>query len=68
MCHLVIDKYSNSIEYLNQSLNRAAIKTSLNEMVLDLISSIKEDAPPLPDMTDPSTFKFYFIRYNKEYK
>lgn len=68
MCYLVKEKYSQPIGLLDNSLHKSAIKTAINEMVVDLISSIREEAPPLPDMSDPNVFKFYFTLYNKEYK
>ncbi len=68
MCLQVHDKYSPSIGQLDNKLNRSSVKTIVNELVLDLIRSIKEDDPPLPDMTDEEVFKFYFQLYNKDYK
>lgn len=68
MCLQVLDKYSPSIGNLDSKLNKSSVKTLVNELVLDLIASIKEDDPPLPDMTDEEVFKFYFQLYNKEYK
>lgn len=68
MCLQVLDKYSPSIGALDGKLNKSSIRTIVNELVLDLIGSIKEDDPPLPDMTDEEVFKFYFQLYNKEYK
>lgn len=68
MCLQVLDKYSPSISSLETKQNKSSIKTIVNEIVLDLIASIKEDDPPLPDMNDEEVFKFYFQLYNKDYK
>ncbi len=68
MCLLVHDKYSNSISELETNLSSNAIKTAMREYVVDLIDSIKETQPPLPDMENPRIFKFYFELFNKEYK
>lgn len=65
---LLTEKYSYSISQLESSLSSNAIKTAMREYVLDLIDKIKEDEPPLPEMEDPKIFKFYFEKYNKEYK
>jgi len=68
MCLQVLDKYSPSIGTLDNKLNISSVKTIVNELVLDLIASIKEDDPPLPDMNNEEVFKFYFQLFNKDYK
>lgn len=68
MCLLLEDKYSNDIAILENNLNSCTMKTMINELVLDLISTIKEDDAPKPDMNNKSTFEFYFQFHNKEYK
>jgi hypothetical protein len=68
MCLLIVDKYSESISGIEQGLTSNALRTEMRELVLDLISTIKEDEPSLPDMDDPKVFRFYFEMYNKEYK
>jgi len=68
MCLQLSDKYSDTIKGLDNKLNKSSFKTIVYELVLDLISNIKEDDPPLPDMSDEEVFKFYFQLYNKEYK
>lgn len=68
MCLLLVDKYSNSISQLENTLSSNAIKTAMREYVFDLIDNIKENEPPLPDMENPKIFKFYFEMHNKEYK
>lgn len=68
MTHLYIDTYSKAIEDLNSEISKEGIKTRINEVVLDLVETIKESTPPLPDMKDPEVFKYYFNHYNKERK
>lgn len=68
MCLLLSDNYTPSITRLENNLSSNAIKTAMKEYVLDLIEKIKEDEPPLPDMENPKIFKFFFEKYNKEYK
>lgn len=68
MCLQTQDKYTDTIRTLDTKLNKLSFKTIVYELVLDLVSSIKEDDPPLPDMTNEEVFKFYFQLYNKEYK
>lgn len=69
MCLQIVDKYTDSIEQLEKNIERNAIKTWINEkLVLDLIATIKEDEPPLPNISDPNVFRFYFLNLNKEYK
>lgn len=67
MCLLLVDQYSNKIVDLENKIYKNSAKTFINELVSDLIRSIKEDDPPLPDMSDNKIFKFYFDLYNKEY-
>jgi len=68
MCLLLVDKYSEEISELENTLSSNAIKTAMREYVFDLIDNIKENEPPLPDMEKPKIFKFYFEMHNKEYK
>lgn len=68
MCLELKDKYSDPIAVLDEGIERRSAKTMIHEMVLDLVSTIKETDPPLPDMNDPEVFKFYFLMHNKEYK
>jgi hypothetical protein len=63
-----VDKYNESIKGLDNKLNKTCFKTQVHEYVLDLISKIKEDDPPLPNMEDEEVFKFHFELYNKDYK
>jgi hypothetical protein len=68
MCLQLLDKYSETIRELDNKLNRSSFKTIVYELVLDLISKIKEDDPPLPDMKDEEVFKFYFQLHNNDFK
>lgn len=68
MCLQIVDKYNDSIKGLDNKVSLTSFKTVVHEYVLDLIGSIKEDDPPLPDMDDEEVFKFYFDMYNKDYK
>ncbi len=68
MCLNFIDKYTNSISRLDQLVDKKSNKTMIQEMLLDLISTIKERESELPDMNDPGIFRFYFLLNNKEYK
>ena len=67
MVHKYVDLYSEKINELDNMISKRGINTAINECVLDLIESIKEDAPPLPDMRQEKVFKFYYEHYNKEY-
>ena len=67
MIHKYVDTYSDKIDALMQDIYKKNIKTNINEFVLDLVETIKEDEPPLPDMEDEKVFKFYYEYYNKEY-
>lgn len=67
MVHLYIDKYSHKIEELNRDLERKGMNTAINEFVMDIVESVKPNDPPLPDMNDNKTFKFYFELLNKDY-
>jgi hypothetical protein len=68
MCLLLIDQYSEKITSLEDKIYKNSAKTYIKEMVSDLIASIKEDEPALPNMSDNKIFKFYFELYNKEYR
>ena len=60
---LVVSNIPKSLSLLlNKPVNQSPIP-----MNHSLIESIKEDAPPLPDMRQEKVFKFYYEHYNKEY-
>lgn len=68
MCLYTVDNYSQNILTLEKTIDKHSNKTFIKEMVVDLIAKIKPDSPPLPDMSDPKIFRFYFMMNNKEYK
>ena len=68
MCLYTVDNYTDNIHLFEQSIEKQARKTFIKELVIDLVATIKPDTPPLPDMSDPMIFKFYFLMNNKEYK
>ena len=68
MCLDIQDKYSQSINSLEADMEKIFNRTMIEEMVLDLVTTIKQSDPPLPDMSDPNIFRFYFMLNNKEYK
>ncbi|MCQ2818673.1 MAG: phosphoglycerate kinase [archaeon] len=67
LVHLYIDKYSEKINKLNEEMKAKEMNTVINEIVMDMVENVKINEPPLPDMTDHKTFKFYFEYLNKEY-
>ena len=67
LVHKYVDHYSEKVQELDSKIEKSANKTNINEFVLDLIESVKEDLPPKPNMNNEKIFKFYFQYYNKEY-
>ena len=67
LVHKYIDQYSEKVQELDSKIEKSANKTNINEFVLDLIESIREEIPPKPNMNNEKIFKFYFQYYNKEY-
>ena len=67
LVHKYVDEYSEKVQELDSKIEKSANKTNINEFVLDLVDSIKEDVPPKPNMNNTKIFKFYFEYYNKEY-
>jgi hypothetical protein len=68
MCLSIIDRLSEAIKVIDETFEKKSINTIIHEMILDLVDSIRPTDPPLPDMSDPKVFKFYFILNNREYK
>jgi hypothetical protein len=64
----IVDKYSGNITDLDQTLVRKSITSMIGEIVRDLVSTIKANDPPLPDMNEVENFKFFFRLNNKDYK
>ena len=67
LVHKYIDQYSEKVQELDSKIEKSANKTNINEFVLDLIESIREQIPRKPNMNNEKIFKFYFQYYNKEY-
>ena len=67
LVHKYEDLYSNKINDLNKKIYDNSNSTKINEFILDLISTIREEAPPKPNMFNDKIFSYYFQLYNKEY-
>ena len=67
LVHKYEDLYSDNINVLNKKIMNNANNTKINEFVLDLIDTIKEQSPPRPKMFNDKIFSYYFQIYNKEY-
>ena len=67
LVHKYEDFYSENISNLNKKIYNNANNTKINEFVLDLIDTIKEETPPKPNMNNDKIFSYYFQLYNKEY-
>ena len=50
LVHKYEDFYSENIDTLNKKIYNSANNTKINEFVLDLIDTIKEQTPPKPNM------------------
>ena len=67
LVHKYVDQYSDKVQELELKIEKSANKTNINEFVLDLVDSIREQIPPKPNMNNEKIFKFYFQYYNNEY-
>ncbi len=67
LVHKYEDFYSENIDTLNKKIYNSANNTKINEFVLDLIDTIKEQTPPKPNMLNDKIFSYYFQLFNKEY-
>jgi hypothetical protein len=67
LVHKYEDFYSDNINNLDKKIMKNANNTKINEFVLDLIDTIKEQSPPKPNMFNDKIFSYYFQIYNKEY-
>ena len=67
LVHKYVDNYSTKVQQLDNKFEKSSNKTHINEFVLDLVESIREEIPPKPNMNNEKIFKFYFQYYNKEY-
>ena len=67
LVHKYEDLYSEKINDLNKKIYDNSNNTKINEFILDLIDTIREQAPPLPNMNNNKIFSYYFQLFNKEY-
>ena len=67
LVHKYVDKYSEKVGNFDAEIEKEAHRVNINEFVLDLIETIKETEPPVPNMKNENLFKFYFKYYNTEY-
>jgi hypothetical protein len=67
LVHKYEDLYSDNIDVLDKKIEKNAKNTKINEFVLDLIDTIKEQTPLKPNMLNDKLFSYYFQLYNKEY-
>ena len=67
LVHKFVDNYSEKVGNFDAEIEKEANRVSINELVLDLVESIKETEPPIPNMKNENLFKFYFKLYNTEY-
>ena len=65
--HKYEDFYSENIKKLDKKISDSESTTYINEFVLDLIDTIRETPPKLPNMFNEKIFAFYFKLLNKEY-
>ena len=65
--HKYEDFYSENINKLDKKINDSESTTYINEFILDLIDTIRETPPKLPNMFNEKIFAFYFKLLNKEY-
>ena len=65
--HKYEDFYSENINKLDKKISDSESTTRINEFVLDLIDTIRETPPKLPNMFNEKIFAYYFKLLNKEY-
>ena len=67
LVHKYEDFYSENVNKLEQKIINGDSSTCINEFVLDIIDSIKEEPPKKPNMFNKKIFEYYFNLLNKEY-
>ena len=67
LVHKYVDQYSEKVANFDSEIEKEANRVNINELVLDLVESIKATEPPIPNMKNENLFKFYFKLYNAEY-
>ena len=65
LVHKYEDLYSDNIDVLDKKIDKNANNTKINEFVLDLIDTIKEQTPLKPNMFNDKIFRYYYQLYNK---
>ena len=67
LVHKYEDFYSENINKLEKKIQDSESTTRINEFVLDLINTIREQPPKKPNMFNEKIFSYYFKLLNKEY-
>ena len=67
LVHKYEDFYSENINKLETKIQDSESTTRINEFVLDLIDTIREEPPKKPNMFNEKIFSYYFKLLNKEY-
>ena len=67
LVHKYEDFYSENINKLDNRIKDSESTTRINEFVLDLIDTIREQPPKKPNMFNEKIFSYYFKLLNKEY-
>ena len=67
LVHKYEDYYSENINRLDKKIQDSESTTHINEFVLDLIDTIREEPPKKPNMFNEKIFCYYFKLLNKEY-
>ena len=67
LVHKYEDYYSENINRLDKKIKDSESTTHINEFVLDLIDTIREEPPKKPNMFNEKIFCYYFKLLNKEY-
>ena len=67
LVHKFEDFYSENINKLDKKIQDSESTTRINEFVLDLIDTIREQPAKRPNMFNEKIFAYYFKLLNKEY-
>lgn len=67
VCLKMVDSYSMKVKQFDEQIEKNAVKTMINELVLELVSTIKHTEPALPKMSNPLEFNYYFLTLNQKY-
>lgn len=66
-CYKYENKYSTLVKKLDADMNSKAVKTMIEEIILDIIKTIKQSNPPEVNMRKKDDFIYYFNKLNKDY-